>query len=237
MNRMDAKRPARRRAAYERMPPLERFLGKEGKETRGKRYYYFKPYMQQGLLGHFAMQPSPHAQRMLAAFGKEAAERAALVWEKGRTIKSLKGTAFLLRNKRKILDQIAGAIVDHIRLGVSHGDMHSENIIVSRSRGRRQPIKVKIIDYAGAYLLKGETLEFTERARKKIKGELEKAVARGEMDEGEAKRYINEALHMADDYPEIIDSVIPVLAKDEKDKKALERYFERRFLDRARKKL
>lgn len=210
--------------------------GAVGKEAWRKRY--LKEYRPPSVLAHLVAQPSRHAQRLIAAAGRDAAsaDRAVVAWERGRTIESLKGTPFLLRNRRKILDQLADALVEHMRLGVTHGDMHEENILVSRARGKRSPVRVKIIDYEGAHALSSNVISYTERARKMIEKHLRDAVASGNVDERDALNYLKQSL-VGEDYPSVIDGIIPAMAKDDKDRKMLEKYFERKFLDKVRKRL
>lgn len=211
------------------------------REAVGKgawRKRYLKEYRPPSVLAHLVAQPSKHAQRLIAAVGHSAAsaDRAVVAWERGRTIESLKGTPFLLRNRRKILDQIADALVEHMRLGVTHGDIHRENILVSRARSRRRPVSVKLIDYEGAHALTSDVISYTERARKIIRKHLEDAVARGDVPEQDALNYLRQSL-VGEDYPSIIDGIIPALAKNGKDRKSLEKYFERKFLEKVKKRL
>ena len=205
------------------------------REAWGKRY--LKRYHPPAVLAHLVAQPSKHAQRLVAAVGHSAASanRAVVSWERGRTIASLKGTPFLYRNRRRILDQLADALVEHIRLGVVHGDIHEENVLVSRLRAKRSPVRVKIIDYEGAHAKTLDVLHYTERAREMIERHLKEAVARGDVKEQDALNYLKESL-ITEDYPSVVD-IIPALAKDEKDMEALGKYFERKFLEKVRKRL
>lgn len=74
-------------------------------------------------------------------------------YERGRTLKSLSKTRFFGKNKYRILDGLADLVVDHMRLGVVHGDLHAENVIVSKS-----PLALKAIDYTGSVPLAGRFL-------------------------------------------------------------------------------
>ena len=91
-------------------------------------------------------------------------ERARLRWETGRPLyarKMRKGRGIevipKLRHAQRlrIIDQLADALVDHLRLGVVHNDMRPDNILVS---GRDRP-RIKIIDYERAQLATGNVLE------------------------------------------------------------------------------
>lgn len=63
--------------------------------------------------------------------------------------------------KRRVIDQLADALAEHICLGVSHNDLRPSNIIVS---GRKRP-KIRIIDYGRAELMTGNTLEAVDLSK------------------------------------------------------------------------
>lgn len=135
---------------------------------------YRKKHVGIAPIAHFIAQPSGYSQRILSLSLKKAPVRGRLVhfgritsltpadfenaharvaYERGRTLESLRGTAFLRRKRGKILEELAGLVVDHMRLGVVHGDLHAENVIVSKS-----PLALKAIDYTGAVPLAGRFL-------------------------------------------------------------------------------
>lgn len=115
---------------------------------------YSKKLPYGAIRAHFIVQPSKYAQRMLGTVKAPSAkagyadfyEKAR--WEEGKTLAMFRGgkdTAF------KVLDQLAGAITEHIRLGVIHHDLHPFNILLLRKKalGRKVPV-LKIIDYGRA---------------------------------------------------------------------------------------
>lgn len=94
-------------------------------------------------------------------------ERARLRWETGKPLYALKirrgmGIEMIPKLRRgqrlKVIDQLADALVDHLRLGVVHNDMRPDNILVS---GRDRP-RIKIVDYARAQLATGSALDAIE---------------------------------------------------------------------------
>lgn len=215
------------------------------KEAAGKgawRKRYLKEYMPHGVVAHLAVQPSRYSQRLLAAVGKEArtAPWGLVEWEKGKTIESLAGTPFLLRNRRRILDQLADALAEHLRAGIVHGDLHGENVVVSKTRSKRAPVKVKIIDYAFAKALTREAMERHEEIHGFFKRQFAKAVERGEINKESGREYMEERRMervITDDYPSVVEHVIPALAKNMKDREKLRKYFERKFLEKVKKGL
>lgn len=215
-----------------------------------------KEYQPGGVSAHLIMQQSPYVQRVLAAVGREApkARKALVKYERGKTIESLAGTPFLIRNRFRVLDQLADALVNHLWLGVVHGDIHSGNIVVSRG------MQVKIIDYARAKPLTRETIKNYEKIyrsverqhgeiaatretkeaidRQRLMGRLMsgEAAAIMEMKEAFLRMYLDPLKaerRITADYPFVIEYVIPSLAKDAKDREKLKRYFEKKFLERV----
>lgn len=178
---------------------------------------YRKKHVGIAPLAHFIAQPSGHSQRILSLSLKKTPVRGRLVhfgrllsltpadfenahtrvaYERGRTLRSLKGTAFLRRNRGKILEGLADLVVDHMRLGVSHGDLHAENVIVSK-----KPLALKAIDYTGAVPLAGRFLG----------------------------PYVT--TYPTWDYHSVRMRLLPAIARDKKDLKRMQRYFEKKFLE------
>lgn len=119
--------------------------------------YRKKSYIGGAPLGHLIAQPSRYAQKMAAA----GPESALVKWEKGRSIQQSR-RGFLLRHRRRILDGLAGALADHLRMGVLHKDILPENIVISKAPSRKRPL-VKIIDYGEAVPLNAENLALLEK--------------------------------------------------------------------------
>ena len=131
---------------------------------------YRKKHVGIAPIAHFIAQPSKYSQRILSLsldrmpvrgrlvhFGRVTSltpasfsEHTRVVHEKGTTLESLKGTEFLRRNRYRIMDQLAELVADHLRLGAVHGDLHAENVVVSK-----KPLALKAIDYTGAVPLAG----------------------------------------------------------------------------------
>ncbi len=135
---------------------------------------YKKKHVGIAPIAHFIAQPSGHSQRMLSLSLKKMPVRGRLVhfgrmanltaadfenaharvaYERGGTLESLRGTGFLRRHKHEILEKLADLVVDHMRLGAAHGDLHAENVIVSKS-----PLALKAIDYTNSVPLAGRFL-------------------------------------------------------------------------------
>lgn len=208
--------------------------------------YGKKGYIVGAPRGHFIAQPSPYAQKMAAA----ASARALVKWEKGRSIQE-SGRGFLLSNRRRILDQLADALVDHLRLGVVHGDILPGNILVYRG-SRRRPVKIKLIDYEMAMPMMGGNIESTghvdygdvlrdvipalARGKKGMKGSPLLALAAGKMD-AEKLKELFPGMEKAKMSNEEMRKYFYSATKDRKDIAELKEYFEMRFLEKVRKKL
>ncbi len=126
---------------------------------------YTKHYYPSAALAHFVAQSSPYAQRMLtASVGKSelSTGRARVAWEKGRTLHELRGRLVARLNRKKVLEQLADAVVEHMRLGIEHRDLHGGNLLVSG--GVFGPVQIKIIDYELANPLLGRWLGKQVRA-------------------------------------------------------------------------
>lgn len=186
---------------------------------------YSKKYAYGAPLGHFIAQPSKYAQRLLAVALKparmdkavmktEGAGKAKVEWVKGRELASFLDTPLARRYRHRILDQLADLVADHIRLGVAHGDIHSENIVVSMRKMRRgrlpRGVRVRAIDYGAAMPLYSEMGEFSKKRRHKY--------------------FVD---YYTDDYDYARYTIIPLLARDMDDRKKLNRYFEKKFLERV----
>lgn len=95
---------------------------------------------------------------------------ARLRWETGRALYAVRmgkplGIEVIPKLRRmqklRVIDQLADAIVEHIRLGVVHNDMRPSNIILS---GRHRP-RIKIVDYARAQIATGNALEAVDLSK------------------------------------------------------------------------
>lgn len=138
-------------------------------------------------VAHFIAQPSAKVQRIsTVGLAADMGERKSLFlpastldrlatgitwekssatvkWEKGKPFVPPKGAPsgfrFLVRNRRRVLDQLAEIVAEHMRLGIIHADLDPRNILFYRSRSRRAPVKVKVVDYGVAVPLTAEWLD------------------------------------------------------------------------------
>lgn len=180
-----------------------------GKYRKGRGTKYWRGYQyKDSALAHFIAQSSPYAQRMIKADIRRERSvwgRARVGWEKGRTLHQLGGGLVARLNRHKVLEQLAGAAVEHLRLGIEHWDMHGGNILVSR--GVLSPIKVKIIDYGMAIPLTAKWL---------------------------GKRAPGGGPQGTNDYAKVMERVIPELAGHrEKEEEKLREFFRRKFLEKV----
>ncbi len=200
---------------------------------------------------HFIAQPSPYAQRMLGVWlrkmsGWTQSDRAQLMrqkpletlrsldmakvaYEKGKTLGELRGTGFAFRNRYRILDKLADALAENLRLGVVHGDVHAANIIISGSMpGRlRRPLRLKLIDYGSAMVQEHAIGGDARPLRLKL------------IDYGSAMPLTGDYLgcDIYYDYQRVKTDVMPMLVRNEKEIPRLRKYFERKFLQRLEEKL
>lgn len=168
---------------------------------------YTKHYYPSAALAHFVAQSSPYAQRMLtASVGKGAmgSGRARVAWVKGRTLHELRGRLVARLNRKRVLEQLADAVVEHMRLGIEHRDLHGGNLLVSG--GVFGPVQIKIIDYELANPLSGRWLGEQVRAG---------------------------GPPGTNDYAKVVEHVIPALAYTVKDEGKLREFFRRKFLERV----
>lgn len=138
-----------------------------------------KPYRKRyeskdSVLAHFIAQPSRYAQRihevatplepgmrlrarkLLARFYRPRRimpSHARIAWERGRSL-DLVGGRMRFGEKLRVIDQLADAVVENLRLGIVHNDLVVPNITVSR---RKRPV-IRIIDYETARPLTAENL-------------------------------------------------------------------------------
>lgn len=160
---------------------------------------YLKTYLPGSQIQHFIAQPSKYAQRIKVILQPSdvfwrgvvgGAGQAMVEGVRGMSLKELRHTAFLRKNRRKVLDELAGLVADHIRLGVSHGDLMSQNIIVfpvGRGKQRfRSPLRLKAVDYELAVPLDEQVLshDYTIAV-----GDIVPLLARDKEDEHKLKRY------------------------------------------------
>jgi predicted unusual protein kinase regulating ubiquinone biosynthesis (AarF/ABC1/UbiB family) len=143
------------------------------------------------LKAHLMAQPSRYAQELLAVTKETGTVRRV----EGRDLASIARTPFALRNRRRILERLAGALAEHLALGVVHTDMHPSNIIVSRGT-RRNPVGVRLIDYEFAVPLTAEGLEQFEVYRK-----------------------LSKDLDFTRDYTAVAKTTIQLLGRDEKERR------------------
>lgn len=168
---------------------------------------YTKHYYPGSVLAHFVAQSSPYAQRMLAAsVGKGAmgSGRARVAWEKGGTLYEFRGKLAGRLNRKKVLEQLADAAVEHLRLGTEHMDIHGNNIVLSG--GVLKPVRVGLIDYELARPLMGRHLD--------------------------AKR-VTGGPPGTNDYAKVMEHVIPLLAFGKRDEGRLRGFFRRKFLEKV----
>ena len=127
-----------------------------------------KEMVSEAAMAQFAMHGTPHTQRLygvrksrLVEYAEELRGKKRDAPEVLRTVKlehihgvklgtlckSKKGCRWLQKNKEEIIDQLTQFLVDCMKRGVIHRDLHENNIIISR---RKDKLRLKIIDFAEA---------------------------------------------------------------------------------------
>lgn len=180
------------------------------------------------VLGHFAVQPSRYSQQMHAVLKDNIpvpAYAARLTHERGKSLEKIDFSKTSKKRKLALLDGLADAVADHLRLGVAHGDIKPSNIVVSwrrtKRRGAARP-RVKLIDYELSGMLSGKQIEHANIQLPWDYG----SVA------GDARKVtLGFTLLRPWDYGSVVGGVIPHMAgKDRDERERLKAYFEKRFL-------
>lgn len=182
---------------------------------------YYDPY---AILAHLIAQQSPKSQRLVAAVGRGASglsgpSTGLVRWEKGKELSRAARKRWVLRDKRKIIGQLADALAEYVRLGVMHSDLHSKNIVISGAGHRRlrRPTRVKIIDFGKAIPLTAEAMELAEQETR--------------------EKGLPHPLIIYSDYDRIMRSATYYLSRTVDERERLKKYFEKRFLQKIGEKL
>lgn len=210
------------------------------KKTSVKYYEYGAP------LAHFIMQPSRRVQRMHAvalepekSLGGHVSIKtmkgsgwAKVEWLRGRDLAPI-----IRRHKYGILDELAALVADHLRLGVMHGDIHSGNMVAlaPSARRRRRSIVRPIRTQETTFEEKGGIYVRRLRLARPIRL---KAIDYGfalpfHSDVGKKREGVTQVVDYTADYHGVVHNIVPMLAKGAEERKRLESYFERKFLERV----